>query len=156
MTIKHLIPVAAAVLATLSFSPAVFAQGNCKEAKGNLMDVYSGGSTTSGTITNAGWLDGTTLTVYPPASVITPNPNVVAYTGTMTVNTHHGQLKVSNTYLYNFVTGQGTVLGSVDGAGSSGDFAGATGVIFFNITATTGTGPVDYLSTIGGQICFVR
>jgi hypothetical protein len=155
MTITHLFPVAA-VLVTLSISPAVFAQGNCKEAQGNLVELYSGGATTSGTISNAGWLDGTSLTVYPPGFVITPNPNVVAYTGTMTFTTHHGQLKVSNTYLYNFVNGQGTVLGSVDGAGSTGDFAGATGVIFFNLTATTGTGPVDYLSTIGGQICFPR
>jgi hypothetical protein len=156
MTTKHLIPVAAAVLAALSLAPAASAQGDCKEAKGNLVDVFSGGSTTSGTITNAGWLDGTTLTVYSPAFVITPNPNVVSYTATMTLTTGRGQLKISNTYLYNFVTGQGTVLGSIDGAGSTGDFAGATGVIFLNTTATTGTGPVNYLSTVAGQVCFAK
>jgi hypothetical protein len=153
---KKLIPLAAAVLGLFSLTPAASAESNCKEAKGNLVDIYSGGPTTSGTLTNGGWLNGTTLTVYSPAFVITPNPNVVAYTGEMTISTNQGQLKIANVYLYNFVTGQGTALGNIDPAASTGMFAGAKGVIFLNLTATTGSGPVNYLESVSGQVCFAK
>jgi hypothetical protein len=143
---KKLIPLAAAVLGLFSLTPAASAESNCKEAKGNLVDIYSGGPTTSGT----------PLTVYSPAFVITPNPNVVAYTGEMTISTNQGQLKIANVYLYNFVTGQGTALGNIDPAASTGMFAGAKGVIFLNLTATTGSGPVNYLESVSGQVCFAK
>jgi len=151
----RLIPLATAILGIFALAPSAFGEKTeCKDAKGRLVDIYSGGATTFGTITEGGWLDGTTLTVFPSAYVVTPNPSVVAYTGTLTITTNHGQLKVGNVYLYNFVTGQGTVFGNVDPAGSTGIFAGATGVIFLNLTATTGSGPVDYHETVSGQVCF--
>ncbi len=142
-------------LGLLSLAPSAFAEKReCKEAKGQLVDIYSGGATTSGTLTEGGWLNGTTLTVFPPAYVVTPNPSVVAYTGILTITTNQGQLKVSNVYLYNFVTGQGTVFGNVDPVGSTGIFAGATGVIFLNLTSTMGSGPIVYQESVSGQVCF--
>jgi hypothetical protein len=54
----------------------------------------------SGTITQGGILNGTTVVVYDPAFVITPNPNVVAYIAELIIATRQGQLKTSNVYLY--------------------------------------------------------
>jgi hypothetical protein len=128
---------------------------NCKTAKGTWLDAINSVGGTNGTITNAGILNGTTETVYNPAFVITPNPTVVSYVAESTVTTVLGQLKVSNVYLYDFITGVGTVLGRIVPNASTGIFSGATGVLYFNLTQTIGVLPnQSYVSEITGQICF--
>jgi len=71
----------AAVLCTsISFFPeAAFAQGKCQEVKGRFNDIYQGGPTSSGIITNAGALNGTTLTVFNTAAFPTPESTIVSY-----------------------------------------------------------------------------
>ena len=148
----------AAVLGMAGFlcSPAL-ADGQCQELRATLVEVYNGGASTSGTIANGGFLNGTTVTVFPPAFVVTPNPNVVAYTGEMTITTLQGLLKISNVYLYNFATGQGTVLGRISPDTSTGRFAGATGGLFFNVRKTIGTSSlITYQQDVSGEICFAK
>jgi hypothetical protein len=124
----------------------------CRPVKASWLDTLSATGTT-GTVTNGGVLNGTTETVYNPAFVFTPDPNVVAYIAETTFTTTIGILKTSNVYLYNFITGVGTAMGRIDPNASTGKFAGATGDLYFN-TKTIGAGPSQsYLSEISGQIC---
>ncbi len=51
-------------LGLLCIEQPALAQSNCKEAKGNLVESFDGGSTSTGTLTNGGWLDGTTVAVF--------------------------------------------------------------------------------------------
>ena len=61
---------------------------------------------------------------------------------------------ISQVYLYDSATGQGTVLGYINPKTSTGRFAGATGTLFFNETKTVGTSvPFTYLYDISGQVC---
>ena len=132
------------------------AESNCKEVKASFVDVYSGGNTTSGTITNGGVLNGVTLTIYTSGASSTPVPTSVSYTADLTITTNQGLLKTVNLFLYDFATGLWTAMGRIDSNGSTGRFAGATGVLYFN-GKTIGTAtPFTYLSDISGQICFSK
>jgi hypothetical protein len=60
-----------AVMATIGLfcahEPAL-AQSNCKKAKGNLTEIFLPDvNSNTGTLSNAGWLNGTTLAVFGPA-----------------------------------------------------------------------------------------
>jgi len=146
---------AALVLAFCLFNQSASAQSpnsNCKQVKGSSIESFSGGLVTTGTITNGGILNGTTEFVYNPAFVVTPNPSVVSYTSELTITTIQGQLKTSNVYLYNFGTGQFTILARIRSDASTGIFAGATGVLYFN-GKTVGSA---FPSEITGEICFAN
>jgi hypothetical protein len=65
----------------LSPQQLAFAQGKCQEVSGRFIDVYQGGSSSSGRITNAGVLNGTTLTVFNTAAFPTPEPTIVLRSG---------------------------------------------------------------------------
>ena len=58
----------------LRSAQSALAQSNCKEAKGTEVDIFivGGGNTASGTVSNAGWLNGRTLTVFPGGGNTTP------------------------------------------------------------------------------------
>lgn len=134
------------------FSSAQSPNSNCKQVKGNSIEDFSGGLVTTGTITNGGILNGTTEWVYSPAFVVTPNPTVVSYTSELTITTTLGQLKNSNVYLYNFGTGRFTALAQINPHTSTGRFAGATGLLYFNGKTVGSTFP----SEIAGEVCFAN
>jgi hypothetical protein len=143
----------------LVFAQSASAQSanGCKRAEGDWLDALNAAGGTSGTITNAGLLNGTTETVYNPAFVFTLDPNVVSYIAETTITTNHGRLVTNNVYLYNFVTGQGTTMGTIDANESTGRFAEATGVLYFNTTETIGAPPdQSYRSTITGAVCLAN
>ena len=105
---------------------------------------------------NGGILNGTTEYVYSPDFVFTPDPNVVSYISEFTLTTNQGQVKAGTVYIYNFVTGLWTAMGSIHPDTSTGRFAGATGVLYFN-GRTVGAGPdQSYPSDITGEICFAN
>src|SRR5438552_11347069 len=99
---------AAAVLLLLETTAS--AQDNCQKVKATFTDVYNGGCCTYGTITQGGFLNGTTITAYNSAAFPTPDPATASFTANLTITTVHGQLKVSGVYLYNFPTGHGTTI----------------------------------------------
>jgi hypothetical protein len=141
---------------SLVVGQSAFAQADsrCKRAEGDWLDTLNAVGGTSGTITNAGILNGTTETVYDPAFVFTLDPNVVSYIAETTITTNHGLLVTNNVYLYNFITRVGTTLGTIDPDQSTGRFAGATGVLYVNTTDTIGVVPnQSYKSTITGAVC---
>lgn len=154
---RKLTTLVAVVLTFCLFSPeqstsAQSKNSNCKQVQGNSIEVSSGGLVTTGTITNGGILNGTTEYVYSSAFVFTPDPNVVAYISEFTLTTNQGQLKASNVYIYKFTTGLWTAMGHIKPDTSTGRFAGATGVLYFNGKTVGSTYPSD----ITGEICFAN
>lgn len=135
---------------------SALAQSKCKEAKGTWVDVFTGGNTTSGTITKGGILNGTTLTVYTSGAFPTPVPTTVSYTGDLTITTDKGQLKTSTVFLYDFPTGLWTAMGRINTVASTGRFAEATGVLYFNGRTVGSAVPITYPSEIAGEICLVK
>ena len=131
----------------------------CREVKATWIDGVTGTTYTgeSGTITQGGVLNGTTVVVYEPAFVYTPDPNFVAYISRLTITTNRGQLRAGVVYLYDVVKNDlWTAIGYIDPNSSTGKFAEATGVLYFN-GKTLGTYPiVVYPSEITGHICFAK
>ena len=135
------------------------ANSNCKTLKGTSIAVFDPATgILSGPITNAGILNGSSDDVvnFSAGFVLTPDPNVITYLSDLTIATVNGQLKASNVNTFNFVTGTFTEFGNINPNTSTGQFAGATGVIFFT-GKTTGTPDVGpYEAVITGEICFAQ
>lgn len=130
---------------------------NCKKLKGIRIDVFDPATgIVNGTVTHAGILNGTTEDVIDFAAgfVVTPDPNVVAYTGDSTITTNHGQLRTRPVTTQSIVTGVFTQFGNIDPNTSTGRFAGATGVIFFDGVPIGDPSIGPYKSEIGGEICY--
>lgn len=132
---------------------------NCKKLKGVRIDVFDPATgIVNGTVTNAGFLNGTTEDVinFAAGFVVTPDPNVVAYIGDSNITTIHGQLKISAVTTQSIVTGVFTQFGNIDPNTSTGKFAGATGVVFFNGVPVGDPSVGPYKSVIGGEICLAN
>ncbi len=135
------------------------ADTNCQSLKGVRTDAFDPNTgISSGTLSGGGWLNGTTETAinFGAGFVFTPNPNVGAFLSDVTITTANGQLKANLVTTFNLVTGAFAEWGNIDPTASTGRFAGATGVIFFNgkTLNSVDTGPFE--SEIAGQICFAR
>ncbi|MFN0103176.1 MAG: hypothetical protein ACKV2U_13935 [Bryobacteraceae bacterium] len=138
-------------------SQGAFAQRNCRDARGNLTESWSGGSDSTGTIGNGLWLNGTTLTVFTSAGFPTPVPTQFTYTAAFTITTGQGQLKGTRTFLSDVGTGWSVDMTIIDPSTSTGIFAGATGVLYVNqIKSNTAPPPTTYESEVNGRICFTR
>ena len=136
---------------------AASAQSNCKDAKGTLAEFWGGGNDSPGTLTNAGWLNGTTLVIFTSPGFPTPVPTQFSYTGAFTVTTSQGQLKGTRTFVTDVAAGWSMDMTIVDPDASTGIFAGATGVLYTTqIETNTASPPTTYLSEINGRICFAR
>ncbi|HLE62843.1 MAG TPA: hypothetical protein VI750_06885 [Pyrinomonadaceae bacterium] len=132
---------------------------NCKKLKGTSVQVFDPVTgIVSGTVTNAGILDGTLEDVISSDAgfVLTPDPNVVTFLSDLTITTVNGQLKASPLTAFNFVTGFWSEFGNINPNTSTGRFAGATGVIFFSgkTIGNIDTGP--FKAQITGEICFAN
>ena len=138
-----------------SFEQSTLAQlslhNNCRQVKGNLIEVGNPNGTT-GTITNGGILNGTTELLYTSGILPTPDPDVFSYTTAVTITTRYGQLKTGNVGIFDTGTGVFSEIGRINPKTSTGRFAGATGVLFTN--GRTTDGGVTFQSRIGGEICF--
>jgi hypothetical protein len=146
-----------AVVGLLCVGRPAGAETKCRQIEGaTFVDVYRGGSTSSGLIAQGGILNGKTLTTYTSAALPTPVSTTVSYTADLTITTNQGQLKSLNVYLYDFGTGLFTVLGRIDPKSSTGRFNGATGVLYIN-GKTVGTAiPITYPADITGSICLAN
>jgi hypothetical protein len=113
-----------------SLGQPAFAQSpnsNCKRAKAQQVFVFDPATnTTTGTITNGGGLNGTTLEVLGSSVLPTPDPTTVTFIGDFTLTTIHGQLKGSEVVLFDFVASAGAALLRINPTTSTGKFAGPT------------------------------
>jgi hypothetical protein len=144
-----------AALALAVLQPATSAENQCRKVVGSMVAVADPSSNSAtGTLSHAGFLNGTTVAVFNSRPYTTPVPTQVTFTSTFALTTSHGQLNGNATYLFDFATGQGTAIVKIDPAAGTGIFAEATGVLFINLVKsdTVGTGPFHEL--IEAQICF--
>lgn len=133
------------------------AQSNCKDAKGNFTEFWGGGGDSPGRISNGGWLNGATLSVFNSAGFPTPVPTQFTYTAAFTLTTGQGQLKGARTFLTDAETGWSVDMTIIDPNASTGRFAGAKGVLYvYAIKSNTAPPPTTYESEIVGLICFAR
>ena len=143
-------------LALFALEAPAEAQSNCQQVKGQQDGVFDEvTNTTTGELTKGGWLNGTTLDAFHAAVLPTPHPTTVSFTGDFTLATIHGELKTTNVYIFNFVTGNAAVLGHIDPTTSTGTFAGATGVLYF-AGKTISFSPFVVQAEVTGEICFAQ
>ena len=146
---------AATLLAFCLFSPAEYAwgQSNCKQAKGDTVQVAVGAAPSTGPITNGGELNGTLTDVFTSAAFPTPDAAVVSFAGDLTLTTNQGQLKASAVHLFDFSNGAGSLQARINPVTSTGRFAGATGFLFLG-GVTTSNNPFTIRLNITGQVCY--
>lgn len=130
-----------------SASTASSQSSNCKEVKGTLT-VEFGAGTASGAITNGNVLNGSFITAFTPGSVVpTADPTSVTFTGD--VSTDKGVLMTHDVYLFDFVIALGPGMLRIDSTTSTGDFAGATGILYINPNFGDPPGQAQ----LAGKIC---
>lgn len=135
-----------------STSSAQSLNSNCKEVKGNLT-VEFGAGTASGAIANGSFLTGTFETVFNPGSTTpTADPTSVTFTGDSTITTDKGVLVTNDVYLFDFVRALGPGMLRIDSTASTGDFAGATGILYINPNFGDPPGHAE----LAGTICFAN
>jgi hypothetical protein len=147
------ITIGTALMMGVCLTQAAFAQSNCKEVKGQLLDVLTAGSF-SGKITNAGDLDGTSTETF-TGSAPTPVPTVFSFNADFALTTHEGQLKASWVNLFDNATGLLTVMALINPSASTGRFTGATGVLYINGKAVS-FAPFTVVAELAGQICYAK
>ncbi len=153
--IKTLAMFAMVTVTTSLFSlpQLALADGNCKNLKGNLSVVNNFDGTTSGTITRGEKLNGTTRATFSSAPIPTPDASTISYIDNFSVTTQKGILATSNVAIYDTGRGLFSEIARIDPNVSTGDFAGATGVLFIN--GQTTDGGVTFQAGIEGEICFI-
>jgi len=144
----------ALTIGLFSISPSVSASKGCQTVKGNAIAVNNGNGTASGTVTQGGRLDGTTQTVFTSAFTPTPDPTTLSFTDNLTLTTNKGILQTHNVTLGDLANGVFTVLARIDPTAGTGDFAGATGVLYINGKITDGG--ATFQEVITGEICFAE
>lgn len=124
----------------------------CKKVKGDVTVTFGPG-TASGAITNGSILNGTIETVFNAGSVApTADPTTITFTGDSTITTSKGVLVTHDVYLFDFVKALGPGMLLIDSTASTGDFAGATGIIYLNINFGDPPGHGE----LAGKICFAN
>jgi hypothetical protein len=153
--LRMLATFALAVLAVGLFSSAqsVSAFRDCQKVKGTLSAVNSGAGAT-GIITQGGKLNGTTQAVHTSALTPTSDPTTVSFTDDLSVTTDKGVLRTHNVVIFDGARGLFTAIARVDPDASTGEFAGATGVLYLNGQTTDGGATVQ--AEITGEICFAN
>lgn len=153
--IRTLATLASAVLAVGLFSSpqSVLAFGDCHKVRGTLSAVNNGNSAT-GVITQGGRLNGTTVAVHTSGFTPTPDPTTFSFTDDLSVTTDKGVLRTHNVVIFDVARGLFTAIARVDPDASTGDFAGATGVLYLNGRTTDGGATVQ--AEITGEICLTN
>ena len=149
---------AAVALVTLTISLFPLAQSasalsDCKKAKGNLSAVNNGSSAT-GIITQGGKLNGTTQAVHTSGFTPTPDPTTFSFTDDLSITTNEGVLITHNVVIFDVARGVFSAIARIDPNASTGDFAGATGVLYLNGKTTDGGATIQ--AEITGEICFAN
>ena len=139
----------ALTISAFSSAQSVSAVSDCKKVKANL----SGGGG-GGTITQGGMLNGTTQAVFTSLFTPTPDPTTFSFTDNLTVTTDKGVLKTHNVAIFDVANGVFSAIDRIDPNAGTGDFAGATGVLYIN--GRTADGGATIQAEITGEICFAN
>ena len=148
LTISSLVALTFGLFSTLQ---SVSAVNDCKQAIGTLNAVNNGNSAT-GIITQGGRLNGTTEAVHTSGFTPTSDLSTFSFTDDLTLTTNKGVLKTHNVVVFDVARGLFTAIARVDPPASTGDFAGATGVLYLNGKTIDGGATVQ--AEVTGEICF--
>ena len=148
LTISALVALTVGLFSTLQ---SVSAVNECKQAIGTLNAVNNGNSAT-GIITQGGRLNGTTEAVHTSGFTPTSDLSTFSFTDDLTLTTNKGVLKTHNVVVFDVARGLFTAIARVDPTASTGDFAGATGVLYLNGKTIDGGATVQ--AKVTGEICF--
>ena len=150
LTISALVALSVGFFSTLE---PVAAFNDCKQMIGTLNAVNNGNSAT-GIITQAGRLNGTTEAVHTSGFTPTSDSTTFSFTDDLTLTTGKGALRTHNVVIFDVARGLFTAIARVDASTSTGDFAGATGVLY--LTGKTTDGGATVQAEITGEICFAN
>jgi hypothetical protein len=142
-------------LTALELMASASAAGNCRDTKGNFVELFNPqNNLNTGTIFNAGWLNGATEGQVDTAGFPTPDPNKFSFGSSMTIRAGKGVLKGRRVYVFDVVSGFGMDMTDIDPKASTGVFAGATGVLYVHVnkSVTIDVGP--YYQEITAHVCF--
>jgi hypothetical protein len=143
---------AAALLGLALIIPAhrASAGGNeCKDLRADQTAILTSATTTTGTITHGGVLNGTTADSFTSSLTATPDPNTFAFTDTLTITSSRGgtltdsDVTIFNTSLLVFST-----ISPI--SNGTGVLTGASGTLFISGSSADG---VHFTDEIVGQIC---
>ena len=140
------IALVALTIGLFALTQSTSAVSDCKKVKANL----SGGGGI-GTITQGGKLNGTTQAVFTSMFALTPDATTFSFTDDLTVTTDKGVLKTHNVAIFDVSRGVFSAIDRIDPNASTGDFAGATGVLYIN--GRTPDGGATIQAEITGEIC---
>jgi hypothetical protein len=136
-------------------SNTVLAIGNCQKVKGvENGSLNPDGSGASGTITQAGRLNGTSQVVLATGFVPTGDPFTFSFTDNLALTTNEGILRTNNVSLFDTANGLSTAVARINPNTSEGVFAGATGVLYLTAKVTDAVG--GFKAEISGEICFAN
>jgi hypothetical protein len=150
-TVKQaLVTTAILGLATILPAGQAVAGGNvCFDVLANQNVTVTSPSTTTGTITQGGILNGTTTDEFTSALTATPDPNTFSFTDQLTITTKLGTLTDSDVTIFNTAQGLFSTISPI--SHGTGIFKQATGTLFISGSSTDG---VHFTDKIVGQICF--
>jgi hypothetical protein len=144
----------ALTLGSLSSARSVSAVSGCQKVKGNESVVNNGSGSTGGTITQGGRLNGMIQGAFSSGFTSTPDPNTFSFTDDLILTTNKGVLHTHNVTLFDTANGAFSAIARIDPNASTGDFAGATGVLYSS--GKTTDGQATFQGEITGEICFAN
>jgi len=121
----------------------------CFSVQANQNVIVTSATTTTGTITQGGILNGTTADKFTSALTPTPEANTSSFTDQLTITTRGGKLTDNDVTIFNTTLGVFSTISPI--SNGTGIFAGTTGTLF--ISGFTADG-VHFTDKIVGQICF--
>ena len=150
-TVKQaLVTTAILGLATILPAGQAMAGGNvCFDVLANQNVTVTSPTTTTGTITQGGILNGTTADEFTSALTATPDPNTFSFTDQLTITTKRGTITDSDVTIFNTAQGLFSTISPI--SHGTGIFKGTTGTLFISGSSTDG---VHFTDQIVGQICF--
>jgi hypothetical protein len=137
----------------VAFAPQrTLAAAHCKAVDADQAVTVTGATTTTGTITRGGILNGTTADVIAPLSILpSAVPTTITFSETLTITTDKGTLTTNDQSIFDTAAGVFSAIAKV--TGGTGIFAGATGTLFISGTAVSAT---EFEDRIIGEICLAK
>lgn len=146
ITVLAALALAVLTLGSSSATRPASVTSSCLRVKGSL---NGGGG--AGTISQGGILNGTTQAVFTSIFVATPDPTTFSFTEDLTITTHRGTVVTHNVAIFDVARGVFTAIDRIDPGLSTGNFAGATGVLYVN--GRTPDGGATVQAEIVGSVC---
>jgi hypothetical protein len=128
----------------------------CHAIKAKAYDTWPGaGGLSTGVLTHAGALNGTTEYVYDTDAFSTPDADTFTFGAGWTLTTKYGMVKGRVLFLFNVATGIWTSIATIDPHTSTGKFVGAAGTLWYpnGTTINHDDGAQTYPSDVSGQVC---